>query len=93
MMRYIKADRVVKREIAGEIFLVPVKQKLADMQNLFVLHGVGEFIWDQLEAAISADEIVQRLADSYDVKQDDAATDAAAFLSELEAAELVRPAE
>lgn len=91
-MKYMQAEGVVKREIAGEVFLVPVKQRLADMQNLFVLHGCGEFVWDQLQAPVEADEIARRLCEMHDVPPGRAAADAAAFIAELEREGLVRAA-
>ena len=39
----------VKRRIAEELFLIPVKNNLADMRHVFVLHGCGEFVWDRLD--------------------------------------------
>jgi hypothetical protein len=91
-MKYRQAAGVVKREIAGEIFLVPVKQKLADMQNLFVLHGCGEYVWDRLEKPADSREVAGCIAADYEVPLEQAARDAAAFIAELVDAGLVNPA-
>jgi hypothetical protein len=91
-MKYERATGVVKREIAGEVFLVPVKQKLADMQNLFVLHGCGEVIWDQLDGRLTGGDLAGRLAESCDVAASDAEKDVDAFLAEMLEAELITKA-
>ena len=82
-MHYRQAAGVVKREIAGEVFLVPVKQRLADMQNLFVLHGAGEFIWDQLEEPTGVGELADKISSVHEVAPEAAEHDARDFLAEL----------
>ena len=51
----IRGD-VVRREIAGETILVPVRGNLADMQRIFSLNAVGACVWESLdgERALSA---------------------------------------
>ena len=91
-MKYERANGIVKREIAGEVFLVPVKQKLADMQNLFVLHGCSEFIWDQLDGILTGADLAGMLAASYEVSASDAEKDVDSFLAEMLEAELITKA-
>lgn len=93
MLKYARSQNVVKREIAGEIFLVPVKQKLADMQNLFVLHGSGELIWNSLDDTPSQQALVDVICESYDVSCEDAGKDVDSFLSALLEAELIKEVE
>lgn len=82
-MRYGRTDGVVKRVIAGEAFLVPVKKNLADMQNLFVLQGCGEFIWDCLGEAAGRDEVVGKVTAEFEVDSTEAGRDVDGFLKLL----------
>ncbi len=47
--KFKKKEEIVSREIAGETILVPIKGKLADMQRIFALENVSEYIWQQLD--------------------------------------------
>ena len=85
-MIYIQNKDVVKRHVAGETFLIPIRDRLADMRNIYVLHGVGEFIWDRLGE--DAEGICEAVAAEYAVGREDAKRDTEEFLSELEGAGL-----
>lgn len=84
-----RLGNVVRRDIQGEVLLVPIHGKLADMQRLFVLNEVGDFIWRQLDGTCSRDVILQRILDEYSIAADDAAPDLDEFLGQLSAANLV----
>ena len=86
-MIYKRDNDVVKRRVAGETFLIPIKNRLADMRNIYVLHGVGEFIWDRL--ADDAEGICGAIAEEFDVGLDEAKRDLDEFLGELVQAGLV----
>jgi hypothetical protein len=88
-MKYTQATGVVKREIAGEIFLVHVKQKLVDMQNLFVLHGSAEFIWDSIDGVAGRDTLISMVLDEFDVSEQVASDDVDSFLALLSAEGLI----
>ncbi|OVE75622.1 hypothetical protein BVX97_04350 [bacterium E08(2017)] len=89
-MIYKRDNDVVKRRVAGETFLIPVKNKLADMRNIYVLHGAGEFIWDHLDK--DTDAIVDGMVDEFEVARDEAERDLEDYLSELLKAELLEEA-
>jgi hypothetical protein len=89
-MDYEKEPDVVKRTIAGEAFLIPIKNRLADMQNVFVLHGSAEFIWDQLDGIRKLDDVLADVVSEFDVEQVEAETDMKALVTDLSDAGLVR---
>ena len=91
-MIYQRNKEVVKRNIAGEVFLIPLRSNLADMRNIFVLHGIGEFIWDRLEGPSDADSVHNDIVDHFEVGGGDAKRDLDDHLAELLAADLVRVA-
>jgi hypothetical protein len=78
-----KAD-VVQREVAGEVFLVPIRGHLADLQELFVLNETGSWIWERLDARGCAfDELVQGLILEFEVDEETARRDVEIFARQL----------
>ena len=86
---FAKNGQIVKRKIAGEVFLVPVRQKLADMQRIFVLHGIGEFIWDRIDGHQDEAGLTEDIASRFEVSRGDALKDLAEILDDLGAAALI----
>jgi len=82
-IRFQQDSDTVTREVAGQMLLVPVRGRLADMQNLYVPEGVGEFIWGRLETPQSEEELLTAILDEFDVEREEAARDLGVFLSEL----------
>lgn len=86
-MKYKRDKDVVKREIAGELFLIPVRKRLADMSSLYVLHGIGEFIWDRLDE--DTETICGKIVDEYQVDSATARKDMEEYLQKLLTANLI----
>jgi hypothetical protein len=86
--RYRRTDQVVRREIAGEVLLVPVRGELAQLQQMFVLNPVGEFIWSRLDGERGVEALVAELVDAFEVSAEQAHSDIEAFLSRLSEAGL-----
>ena len=83
---------VVSRRIAGELFLVPVSGELANMQSMFTLTSVAEFIWEELDGQRNLRAISDDVAARFEVERAQAESDVRAFVAELTAAGLVREA-
>ncbi len=81
---------VVSRKIGGELFLVPVKGRLADMEKIFTLTSVAEFIWDRLDGQRSVGEIRDEVIAEFDVAQEQADSDIREFIAELSDSGLIR---
>ena len=64
-----KKKEIVSREIAGETILVPISGKLADMQRIFSLNPVAEYIWNQLNGKRNLQEISGNILSVFDVKK------------------------
>ena len=75
--------RLLKRQIAGDAFLVPLGKEIYDSNGLFFLNEVGEFIWDRLEQAQSQEDILKALLEEYDVEESVARQDVEAFFRKL----------
>ena len=83
---------VVSRKIAGELFLVPVAGNLADMERMFALTTVGEFIWERIDGKRSLSEIRDEVVAQFDVEEEQADSDIQEFVAELISAGLVQEA-
>ena len=84
----VKLD-FVKREIAGESFLVPTGEAAARYCGMFALNEIAALIWDLLPDAKSEDEIVDRILDEYEVSREQASADVSAFLAKLKEMEIL----
>ncbi len=75
--------QLVKRNIAGDVILVPVGDASLELKGLLTLNETGERIWDLLPDAASEDEIFQALLEEYDVEPSVLRTDVDAFFVKL----------
>lgn len=81
--------RLLKRQIAGDAFLVPVGKEVYDSNGLFFLTEVGEFIWDRLEAADGPEAIINAVLEEYDVEESVVRKDVEDFLEKLRGFEII----
>lgn len=81
--------RLLKRQIAGDAFLVPVGKEVYDSNGLFFLTDAGEFIWDRLEQAQRMEDILSAILEEYDVEESVARKDVEAFFEKLRAMEII----
>ncbi|MBQ8520358.1 MAG: PqqD family protein [Bacteroides sp.] len=81
----------IKRNIAGEIVLVPAGQTAEDFNGMITLTESGEFIWDHIEETESFDHLVDLILEEYEVDRPTAAQDATAFVMQLLQTGMVKP--
>jgi hypothetical protein len=79
---FSRSESVVRREVAGEAFLVPIRGRLADIQELFVLNEVGGWMWDHLDGR-RLDELAAGLCAEFEVDAEQALRDAGSFVEQL----------
>ncbi len=89
---FSQRQEMVTREIAGEVILVPVRGKLAQLQQIFVLNPVGAYIWQHLDGERDLEAIHQGLVDTFEVESSEAEADLFEYLGALENAGLVAEA-
>jgi len=65
--RYVSTENIVKRDIADEIILVPIRGKVADMQRIYALDPVADFIWERLDGRQSVGDIHAAVVRNFDV--------------------------
>lgn len=88
-----KREEIVSREIAGDTILVPIKGKLADMQRIFSLDGVGECIWRRLNGKRNVEEMRDAVMNDFDVEEERVNRDIVEFMNELLEAGLIEVVE
>jgi hypothetical protein len=84
-----KNDNIVTRRIADELFLVPVRGELANMQKIFTLNPVAEYIWQELDRK-NLNDICGGVTSAFNVKKEQAESDIQDFIAELLEADLIR---
>jgi hypothetical protein len=68
---------VVRREIAGETILVPIRGRAADMRRMYSLNPSAAFVWERFDGRRTLGEIVEELLEAF-------AADPAAAQSDVE---------
>ena len=86
-------ESVVMREIAGQTFLVPIRGTLAELQDLYVVNDVGQWVWERLDGARTVGDLAAEACLEFDVAPEAARADVEAFLHDVLAAGLVVPAD
>ena len=84
-----KNKDIVSRKITGELFVVPIRGKLADMQRIFALNPVAEYIWQALDEQKSLHDIRDAILSHYDIEKEQAVSDIIEFIEELREADLI----
>ena len=71
---------LVKRNVAGEVLLIPVGKSVFDYNGLMILNETGSFLWDLLPNTESEEDLVRQLLAEYEVSEDEAAADVREFI-------------
>ena len=83
--RYVRSSRVIAREVDGEILLVPLRDRIADLDDvLFVLPDpVAGRVWGLLEEPRTLDELTAAVTGEFEVDDATARGDLLEFLEHL----------
>jgi len=79
-----KKTHFATRYVGEELVLVPVKNSVAAMNELFTLNEVGSFIWEKIDGKNTEENIVTEVADEFDVDIQTARNDVSIFISKLQ---------
>ena len=80
---------LIRREIAGDVILVPVGGTVLENNGLFALNELGAFLWDRIPVAADEDALVAAVLAEYEVDEATARTDTAQFLQKLRDMEIL----
>lgn len=84
-----KAEGIVARKVVDEAILVPISGNLADMQRIFALNPVAEFIWERLDGQTPLGDIFNEILQNFEVSHEQAEKDLVDFIDELKSARLI----
>ena len=81
--KFRKKETIASRTIADESFLVPVCGKPADMENIFILNPLADFIWQRLDGRQTLAAILAAIVDNFNVESEQARLDTVEFIEQL----------
>ena len=87
---YSKDNDLVTRDISGETIIVPIKNKVGDLDSIYTLNEVGSAIWELIDGKKSVSEIAEAVCNTYEVTPRSAFKDTLEFLNTLKEAGLLR---
>ena len=80
---------LIKREIAGDVILVPVGQSVIESNGLYALNELGSFIWDMLADVECTDDIVKAVLSEYEIDEETARNDIHDFLNKMKELQII----
>jgi methyltransferase-like protein len=84
---------VVRREIAGETILVPLRGRAADMRRMYSLNPTAAFAWERIDGTRGIDAILEEVLEAFAVDPGTARADLEAFVATALAEGLLEEAE
>lgn len=76
--------QLLKREIGGESFLIPLGKAVYDSNGMFVLTELGAFLRDRIPGAETVEELVKAVCEEYEVDEARAEADIRRFIEKLQ---------
>ncbi len=87
--RIARSEQVVARTIGGERLLIPIKGNSADLRKIFALNATAAAVWDLLARESTFDELLERLAATYEAESGTMRSDLEVLLASLQARGLI----
>ena len=81
--KYQKSDDIVFRKIADEMILVPIRQRMGDLQNIYTLNEVAGRIWELLDGQRTLTRIKDNIVSEFEISPEQAEKDMEEFLEKL----------
>ncbi len=86
---YRRNTDLISRQVLDDTLLVPLRGELADLQRIFALNPVAQYIWAQLDGEHDLAAVRDGLVVRFDVEPDRAQADLSEFIAQLSAAGLI----
>jgi hypothetical protein len=81
--KFRKRETIASRSIAGELFLIPLCGQPGDMENIYVMNPLADFIWQRLDGRQTLAAILAAIIESFDVEGERARCDMTDFVGQL----------
>jgi hypothetical protein len=85
-----KTGDVVKRKIADEIILVPVRKTAEELDSIYSINTMAGEIWELIDGQRTLAEIKKELLDKYDVSPAELEKDLTEFIGQLKSENLIK---
>lgn len=79
----------VLRNVAGYNVVVPIGEAALDFNGMINLNESGAMLWKMLEDGTAEEDMVKAFLDEYDITEDVARADVAAFIKKMREASLI----
>ena len=76
-------NRYVARQVGNELIIVPLAGNVAQMNALFTLNETGKFIWENISAESSLDNLADAMTGEFEIDSETAQRDIEIFLNKL----------
>jgi hypothetical protein len=86
---YSHQGEFVLRNVGTEAVLVPIRNRVGDLDSVYVMSPVAVRVWSLIDGVSDVDAIVTRISDEYDVEPLEAVRDVNELLESLEEAALI----
>ncbi|MEO8034510.1 MAG: PqqD family protein [Acidobacteriota bacterium] len=90
---YRTAPDLVTRKVGDEAVIVPIRNRVGDLESVFTLNDVALAVWNLLDGERTTEAIAATIADEYEVTPAEAATDVEELMQRLLEARLVEQVE
>ena len=80
---FVRSESVVSRLVAGETLIVPIRGRVGDLASIYSFNGTGSLIWQMLDSPRTLGELVEAVAQQFDVEHARAEQDVKQFVSEM----------
>lgn len=81
--RYQKGSSIVFRQIAGEAVLVPIRQKVGDLDCVYALNETASSAWELLNGTRTLRSVLGEVVAEYQVEEEVAAQDLIELIASL----------
>lgn len=89
---FAHAGEFVLRSVGGEGVLVPIRNRVGDLDSVFVMSPVAMRVWNLIDGTKDIEAIVASIREEYDVDLEVAAHDVEELIGAMEEAKLIRQA-
>jgi hypothetical protein len=89
-MIYVQNEGLITRNIAGETLIVPLRNRVGDLDAIFTLNETGVRVWALLDGQTNVAQIAETISQEYEIDTESARHDVAELLGDLATAGLVR---
>ena len=84
-------DGFILRNIAGEYVLMPKGDNIKTFRGTVLMNELSVFVWNQLQAPASREELLARVLDRYEIDEQTAAADLDRLTENMISAGILEP--